>query len=94
MQQIQKELANADGGASSTGAADSCETGIFISGIQDFREIFNMRSTTDPVVVVSRLMSKVDSDGVVSHIIVADRAVEKKEDRCKARAVVPEHTLP
>jgi hypothetical protein len=88
LHQIQNRNSNAADGASSTGAADSCETGIFLSGIQDFRAIFDMRSTADPVVVVGRLMSEIGSYGVVSCIIVADRAVQKKEDRYIANAVI------
>jgi len=78
----------ADGASSSGTAADSCETGIFLSGIQDFRQIFDMRSTADPVIVAARLMHEVGSYGAISRILVADKAVEKKEDRYKARAVI------
>jgi hypothetical protein len=88
-EQIQQMAASAAvDGASYTGAADSCETGILLSGIQDFREIFDMHPTADPVNVAARLMSEIGSYGVISRIHVADRAVEKKEDRYKARAVI------
>jgi hypothetical protein len=66
----------ADGAGSSGAAADSCETGIFLSGIQDFRQIFDIRSTADPVIVAARLMHEVGSYGAISCILVADKAVE------------------
>jgi hypothetical protein len=78
----------ADGAGPSGAAADSCETGILLSGIQDFRKIFDMRSTIDPVIVAARLMNEIGSYGAISRILVADKAVEKKEDRFKARAVI------
>jgi hypothetical protein len=78
----------ADGAGPSGAAADSCETGILLSGIQDFRKIFDMRYTVDPVIVAARLMNEIGSYGAISRILVADKAVEKKEDRFKARAVI------
>jgi hypothetical protein len=78
----------ADGEGPSGAAADSCETGIFLSGIQEFKKIFDMDPTADPVNVAARLMHEVGSYGAISRILVADRAVERKEDRHKARAVI------
>jgi hypothetical protein len=74
-------------GESSTGAADSCETGIFLSGIQNLREILEMRPTTDPVNVAGRLMHEIGSYGAINRVYIADKAVDKKE-RYKARAVI------
>ena len=74
-------------GESSTGAADSCETGIFLSGIQNLREILEMRPTTDPVNVAGRLMQEIGSYGAINRVYIADKAVDKKE-RYKARDVI------
>jgi hypothetical protein len=71
-------------GASST---DSCETGIFLRGIQHFIEIFDMRNTTDPFAVAGRLMYEVGFYGAINRVFVADRAVDRNE-RYIARAVI------
>jgi hypothetical protein len=81
-----RAAATADG-ASSTCTVDSCETGIFVSGIQNFREIFEMHPTTDPVNVAGRLMHEIGSYGAINRVHVADKAVDKKEGY-KARAVI------
>jgi hypothetical protein len=83
----QYRAAAAADGASSTCTVDSCETGIFVSGIQNFREIFEMRPTTDPVNVAGRLMHEIGSYGAINRVHIADKAVDKKE-RYKARAVI------
>ncbi len=71
-------------GASST---DSCETGIFLSGIQQFIEIFDMRNTTDPFAVAGRLMYEIGFYGAINRVFVADRAVDRNE-HYKDRAVI------
>ena len=81
-----KAAAAADGTAP-TGANDNCETGIFVSGIQNFMEMFEMRPTTDPVAVAGRIMHEIGSYGAINRVYVADRAVDRKE-RYKARAVI------
>jgi hypothetical protein len=70
-----------------TSSTDRCETGIFLSGIQQFREIFDMRKTTDPFVVAGRPMQEIGSYGAINKVHVADKAVDKKE-RYKARAII------
>jgi hypothetical protein len=85
MEQAQHAGATPTGeGASST---DSCETGIFLSGIQQFMEIFDMRNTTDPFAVAGRLMYEIGLYGAINRVFVADRAVDRNE-RYKARAVI------
>jgi hypothetical protein len=81
-----KAAAAADGTAP-TGANDNCETGIFVSGIQNFMEMFEMRPTTDPVAVAGRIMHEIGSYGAINRVYVADKAVDRKE-RYKARAVI------
>ncbi len=83
----QYKAAVAADGATPTGATDNCETGIFVSGIQNFMEMFGMRPTTDPVAVAGRIMHEIGSYGAINRVYVADRAVDRKE-RYKARAVI------
>ncbi len=83
----QNRAASAAEGASSTRTADSCETGIFVRGINNFREIFDMTPNPDPVVVAGRLMYEIGSYGAINRVYVAERAVDKKE-RYKAQAVI------
>ncbi len=68
----QHRAAVAADGESSTGAADSCETGIFLSGTQNFREILEMRPTTDPVNVAGRLMHEIGSNGAINRVYIAE----------------------
>jgi hypothetical protein len=83
----QHRAAAAADGESSIGAVDSCETGIFVSGIQNFKKIFERRPTTDSVNVTGRLMHEYGTYGAINHVHLADKAVDKKE-RYKARAVI------
>jgi hypothetical protein len=50
----QYRAAAAADGADPTGAADNCKTDIFVSRIQNFMVMFEMRPTTDPVTVAGR----------------------------------------
>jgi hypothetical protein len=79
--------AGASGGVSAATAVDTCETGIFISGIQEFIRHFKMEPHSDPVTVVGRLMREIDSYCAVNRIFIADRAVSRS-NRHEARAVI------
>ena len=74
-------------GAVATETVDTCETGIFVGGIQEFIKYFGMDSRTDPVVVAGRLMREIDCYSTINRIHLADRAVNKT-NRHQARAVI------
>ncbi len=66
------------GGGKGVGAspsADTCEIGIFVSGIQDLKRAYNMDSSDDPVTVAGKLMNEIGSYFAIRRIYVADRAV-------------------
>jgi hypothetical protein len=75
------------GGESASGTADNCETGIFVSGIQNFMQFFGMDHDTDPLVVAGRLMHEVDAYDAINRIFLADKSVSKAT-RHQARAVI------
>jgi hypothetical protein len=70
----QHRAAAAADGASSTGAVDSCKIGIFVTGLQNFREIFGMRPTTDPVNVAGRLMHEIGSYEAINSVHKAEQS--------------------
>jgi hypothetical protein len=61
--------------------------GFFLSVIQQFKEIFDMRKITDPFVVAGKLMQEIGYYRAINKVHVADKAVDKKE-RYKARAII------
>jgi hypothetical protein len=77
--------------ATSTGEVQAPPTavrqGFFLSGIQQFREIFDMRKITDPFVVAGKLMQEIGSYRAINWVHVADKAVDNKE-RYKVRAII------
>ena len=86
-EQERSRAQGATGGEPVSGSADSCETGIFVSGIQNFMQFFNMDPETDPVVVAGRLMHEIDAYGAINRIFLADRSVSRTT-RHQARAVI------
>ena len=73
--------------ATRTPSADTCETGIFVSGIQELKRHFKMDPFTDPSKVTERLMGKIGCFHTINRINVADNAVNSST-RHKARAVI------
>jgi len=74
-------------GAGASPSADTCETGIFVSGIQELKRAYNMDISDDPVTVAGKLMDEIGSYFAISRIYVADRAVNSA-NRHEARAVI------
>jgi hypothetical protein len=74
---------------SDTGApsADTCETGIFVSGVQELKRFFKMDPLTDPIKVAEKLMGKIGCYHTINRINLADNAVNSST-RHKARAVI------
>jgi hypothetical protein len=86
-EQVQHVRGTPTDGENASSTTDNCETGIFLSGIQQFMEYFDMRNTTDPFLVAGRLMQEIGSYGAISRVFIADRAADRNE-RYKARAVI------
>ena len=72
-----------------TGApsADTCETGIFVSGVQELKRHFKMDPLTDPLKVAEKLMGKIGCYHTINKINLADNAVNPST-RHKTRAVI------
>jgi len=70
--------ANGNGGQNKM--VDTCETGLFISGIQDLKKHFNLPPNIDPARVVGRLMAEVDSYFAIDRIFIADRTAKNRTD--------------
>ncbi len=73
-------------GAANT--SETCETGVFISGIQEIMKSYNMDPRSDPVAVAGRLLKEIECFHAINRIYVADRAAVNRGRRHEARAVI------
>jgi len=83
--EFQQVKAKANG---ATTAEDTCETGVFISGIQEIMKSYNMDPRSDPVAVAGRLLKEIECFHAINRIYVADRAAVNRGRRHEARAVI------
>ncbi len=74
-------------GAANT-SEDTCETGVFISGIQEIMKSYNMDPRSDPVAVAGRLLKEIECFHAINRIYIADRAAVNRGRRHEARAVI------
>jgi len=65
--------------------ADTCEKGLFISGIQDLKKHFHLPLNIDPTRVIGRLMAEIDFYFAIDRIFIADKSAKERTD---ARAAV------
>ena len=72
---------------------DTCETGIFISGIQSLKEYYKLNPSMDPSRVVGKLMQEIGCYSAIHNIFVADKTVDAAM-RKNARAVILYLTSP
>ncbi len=89
-QDMIKLIQNAQSRGSATGEAkeaDTCETGLFISGIQELRAFFGLPEDMDPTRVAGKLMDVVGSYYAIHRIYIADRSVDNST-RKNAKAVI------
>jgi SNF2 family DNA or RNA helicase len=66
---------------------DTCENGIFLSGIQQIKKEWNWPEETDPTRVAAAFLREVHKMEYINRIFVADKSVDKRT-RKDARAVV------
>ena len=64
----------------------TAENSIFLTGIHQLREYFNMSRTKDPVEIVSKLLFSTDVYYNMDSIVIADAAAQN--NRAEARAVI------
>ena len=81
-------LTGATGGTAAM-PADTCETGVFISGVPEISKYFrtDLDPFSDPVTVIGRLMKEIDCYHAINRIFIADKAVSR-DNRHEARAVI------
>jgi chromosome segregation ATPase len=84
--EFQQVKTKTSGAANTT--EDTCETGVFISGIQEIMKSYNMDPRSDPVAVAGRLLKEIECFHAINRIYVADRAAVNRGRRHEARAVI------
>jgi uncharacterized coiled-coil protein SlyX len=88
MDSIIKEFQHVKTRAAGDTAEDTCETGVFISGIQEIMKSYNMDPRSDPVAVAGRLLKEIECFHAINRIYVADRSAVNRGKRHEARAVI------
>ncbi len=88
MDSIIKEFQHVKTRAAGATAEDTCETGVFISGIQEIMKSYNMDPCSDPVAVAGCLLKEIECFHAINRIYVADRSAVNRGKRHKARAVI------
>ncbi len=85
MDSITREFQYVKTRANGATAEDTCETGVFISGIQEIMKSYNMDPRSDPV---ARLLKEIECFHAINRIFVADRTAVNRGRRHEARAVI------
>jgi len=88
MDSITREFQHVKTRTAGATAEDTCETGVFISGIQEIMKSYNMDPRSDPVAVAGRLLKEIECFHAINRIYVADRSAVNRGRRHEARAVI------
>jgi uncharacterized coiled-coil protein SlyX len=91
MDSIIKEFQHVKTRAAGDTAEDTCETGVFISGIQEIMKSYNMDPRSDPVAVAGRLLKEIECFHAISRIYVADRSAVNRGEEARSQGC---HHLP
>ena len=88
MESLTREFPQVKTRAGGARAEDTCETGFFISRIQEIMKSYNMDPRSDPVAVAGRLLKEIECFHAINCIYVADRSAVNRWRRHEARAVI------
>ncbi len=88
MESLTREFQQVKTRAGGARAEDTCETGFFISRIQEIMKSYYMDPRSDPVAVAGRLLKEIECFHAINCIYVADRSAVNRWRRHEARAVI------